>query len=245
MKILPTKTELPPAPIERQHEPRVGEYTTYRQCLRWEFGFTCAFCFLHEADFVEHGTERTGLMSIEHHLRRAIDIEQINQYDNCFLACRFCNSARSTAPNTDCNGRHLLHPCSAAWGMRFRSENFVLQPNDPDAAYTEDAYDLNDPRKQTLRRDRSQCIESALRVVGEYPSRIRKLLELAERLNFSDRNSAIQIASDLQEHIVAARRDLMRFGQVPADVCYDCRCESSIENRLPDFLTAQGFELPD
>ncbi len=63
MRTLPRQTQPPATPIERRHAPAPGRYDSFRPCLRWDFGFTCAFCLLHEADLAEHGTEGTGLMS--------------------------------------------------------------------------------------------------------------------------------------------------------------------------------------
>jgi hypothetical protein len=47
MKILPPATQPPRQPTIRRHEPKPAQgeegYQAYRPCLRWEFGFTCAF----------------------------------------------------------------------------------------------------------------------------------------------------------------------------------------------------------
>lgn len=41
-----------PKGIDRRHKPRapVGRhgYQAFRQCLRWEFGFSCSFCLCHD-----------------------------------------------------------------------------------------------------------------------------------------------------------------------------------------------------
>lgn len=54
MKILPPVTLPPRQPTTRRHEPKAAfgaeGYQAYRACLRWEFGFTCSFCLMHEAD---------------------------------------------------------------------------------------------------------------------------------------------------------------------------------------------------
>jgi hypothetical protein len=62
------KAYLPPAThpwrrkIERQHLPIEGSYSSFRPCVRWEFGFSCAFCLLHEADVMLSGAEGWGLI---------------------------------------------------------------------------------------------------------------------------------------------------------------------------------------
>lgn len=90
MKILPPETHLPSAPLRRQHLPEPASYSEYRQCLRWEFGFSCAFCLLHEADLIENGIEGTGFMGIEHRVTRSSAPTQEDAYGNCYYACRFC-----------------------------------------------------------------------------------------------------------------------------------------------------------
>src|SRR5437879_2619929 len=96
--MLPPQTHPPNEPIRRRHSPPRLAYEEYRSCLRWEFGFTCAFCLLHEADFVEEGARGTGLMWIEHHVAQSADPALVDTYENCFYACRYCNGARRIAP---------------------------------------------------------------------------------------------------------------------------------------------------
>jgi hypothetical protein len=123
MKILPLQTLPPQKKVERRHAPpettgRYG-YREYRSCLRWEFGFTCAFCLLHEGDLADLGAEGMGLTWIEHFLPASLDAEKVNEYENCFYTCPFCNRSRGTAPAVDEKGRKLINPCSHAWAERF------------------------------------------------------------------------------------------------------------------------------
>src|SRR5436190_1471867 len=90
MNTLPRQTQPATAPIPRRHTPSRAGYATYRSCLRWEFGFTCAFCLLHEADLVEEGVQGTGLTTIEHHVAQSADLTLVDTYENCFYACRYC-----------------------------------------------------------------------------------------------------------------------------------------------------------
>src|SRR5215210_7160639 len=129
MRILPRRTRPFPVKLERRHTPRPTRgrrgYQAFRPCLRWEFGFTCAFCLAHESDLVEHGAEGTGLMTIEHFLpvsagKTPVEAETLaNDYGNCFYACRYCNGARIAAPVVDLRGRRLLNPCTHAWSEHF------------------------------------------------------------------------------------------------------------------------------
>jgi hypothetical protein len=163
MKILPLRTLPPPSIISRRHTPKraVGRfgYRAYRACLRWDFGFTCAFCLLHEADLAELGAEGLGLTSIEHFVPVSSEEgeDKVNDYENCFYVCRFCNKSRSNSPIIDSEGQRLLNPCVEIWADHFLpTEDDRLNPLDSNAVYTAKIYDLNDPRRMELRRWRRE-----------------------------------------------------------------------------------------
>ncbi len=125
MKILPKSTEPPDRKVRRRHNPeaRTGRrgYRSYRDCLRWEFGFSCGFCLLHEADLAAHGAEGLGIMGVEHFVPVAAATEAINDYANCFYACRLCNGARSNVP-VSLLGKRLLNPCDDVWAEHFEAD---------------------------------------------------------------------------------------------------------------------------
>jgi hypothetical protein len=183
MNVLPPRTTPSQIPIPRRHSPS-GAYTGFRACLRWEFGFTCAFCLVHESDLIAHGIERSGLTGIEHQRRQETDPALINSYENCFYACRFCNGARGTKSYQRKTMR-LLNPCETAWGARFALDGDDLRPriDDADAGYTAVTYDVNDPRRIVLRRNRAETMTNALQVLSEVPLQIEDLLSLAERVD--------------------------------------------------------------
>jgi hypothetical protein len=157
MQILPPITNLPPTPVERRHNPQgAADYGQYRQCLRWDFGFTCAFCLLHEADLVEHGAEGSALTWVEHRIPQSEDSSQANTYDNCFYSCRYCNRSRSVQAGMEWH-RRTARPCEA-WGAHFQLVNDKVVPKrgDHNAAYTEKAYSINVGRKVATRRHRRE-----------------------------------------------------------------------------------------
>ncbi len=82
MRILPESTKPSSRRIERRHGPeeRTGRrgYRQYRDCLGWEFGFSCAFCLLHEADVISYGVEGFGVMGVEHFTPVSSDAEAVN-----------------------------------------------------------------------------------------------------------------------------------------------------------------------
>ncbi len=246
MKILPARTHPATDPIERRHGP-AGSYTRFRACLRWEFGFTCSFCLIHEADLAEHGVEGTGLTWIEHHIPRSHDVGHADDYANCFYSCRFCNSARATAPNVDDSGRRLLEPCGSAWAASFELCGDELRPNagDNDAAYTHETYDLDEPRKQIVRRDRARSIELAREVLHDGPPRIQRLLRVAEGVLREDRGVILEAAESLHTQVWAARNELLRFRVVPPDADVSCGCPVGEHLAIPRFLDGQCQERSD
>ncbi len=117
MKVVPPQTEPSRQPIGRRHDPSPSAYQDYRACLRWEFGFSCAFCLVHEGDLSHNGVEGTGLTSIEHRERREDPPDRARDYVNCFYCCRYCNRDRGVKPRTTPAGG-LLNPSSVSWGGR-------------------------------------------------------------------------------------------------------------------------------
>ena len=50
IQILAPTTPPPASPRRQRHAPRsAGHYREYRACLRWDAGFTCCFCLVHES----------------------------------------------------------------------------------------------------------------------------------------------------------------------------------------------------
>lgn len=87
MKIVPPELRPWRSPFVRRHSPPLATgdqgYPEYRQCLRWEFGFTCSFCLCHEADLALDGAEGTGITQTEHWIPVSKDKSKINDYRNC------------------------------------------------------------------------------------------------------------------------------------------------------------------
>lgn len=253
MRILPNRTQPPQVPIGRRHDPKPSEgdrgYRQYRSCLRWDFGFTCPFCLLHEADFVRGGrAEGTGLTSIEHFAPQSRDAGARNEYSNCFYCCRFCNGARSNTPIHD-SGRSLLDPTQTAWSDHFEltGDELTPRPNDVNAEFTHETYDLDDPRKSTLRRLRFELYADHLPLVTEGSTRLSRLLSLTETLQESPDivDEILACVQDTRRMMRRARADLATFASVPADAPRTCRCEDNSEHQLPVGIASQSLEIPE
>lgn len=227
----------------------MNDYGGYRACLRWDFGFTCAFCLLHETDLADATgeAEGSGLMWIEHRLSRSRHPGESNRYENCLYSCRYCNGARQAAPVEDTDGRCLLDPTRTAWADHFTldGERLLCRPGDVHAQYTHDAYSLDAPRKVRLRADRARLIEECQAILDEAPQRLTDLLAIAGRPELSPDERAVLIGEveDLRARMNKAKLDLTRRAATPRDSDRACRCQSEEHHALPPALACQMLEL--
>jgi hypothetical protein len=251
MKILPRRTFPPSITVDRRHNPKVTRarfgYRQYRTCLRWDFGFSCAFCLLHESDFRTMGAEGLGLMSIEHFIPVSVDRSQANSYENCFYCCRLCNEARSNTPLRDGEGRRLLNPCRDDWGSHyFLSEDDRLLPaaGSSDACYTLEVYDLNDPRKIEMRRVRQEDLADCLEVITQAPDLLESVLVACRRAETrQEMGRLVSLARMLLRKLFRAARELRRRTAIPRDADAACRCGHTEYHLLPGWLDAQTQDL--
>ena len=251
MKILPPVTRPPDTPITRRHLPRPARHwSAYRSCLRWDFGFTCALCLIHEADlYGGHLGEGLGGTTTEHRTPRSADPGRANDYDNCLYACRLCNTARGNRPERH-QGTRLLDPTEDAWSLHFLAADDLLRPADGDAAaaYTHLAYDLDDPRKTERRLARRALVNDRLLLLRDLETIIAEQLELADSLRQKDLESFGRVLQRIRSIRLEARRalgDLKRYAVVPADAPRQCRCGASGDRSLPAELDCQAIEVPE
>ena len=247
MRILPPRTRPARRKIDRHHHPKIPHYKQFRDCLRWEFGFSCAFCALHEADLEPFGAKGSGSMHIEHfRLQDAGRSPDTNLYDNCFYACKYCNLSRGRRPLQSKSGAQLLNPCTVQWSDRFslQSNHLVPAVSDADAAYTLEVYDLNAPNKVRRRRHRRRAILDAVCAYRRFPGDIDRFLRLAAMVKDStDRRELLKHIRILRIRWKDAIRQLARFRAEPKDRNAACRCSIEGACNLPLFLNEQCWTL--
>jgi hypothetical protein len=216
--------------------------------LRWDFGFTCAFCLLHEADFF-HGLpgEGLGLMTIEHRKLKRDEPDLVGAYDNCIYACRWCNLARGTKDLETPEAR-LLDPALDPWSEHFDPVGDSLQPKpgDHDARYTLETYDLNNESRTCRRQARRELIEDRMKLLARIDGELAILLDLAEKirhLDFAEFLAAWREILDLREHSQRALRDLEAYRAIPRDAPDDCRCDDDGNLTLPQALDDQCLDI--
>ena len=254
MKVLPPELKPASEPIEHRHRSRpvrgARGFMAFRPCLRWDFGFTCAFCLLHEADFsLAVGARGAGQMSIEHYISWSVEPSKRNQYSNCLYACMRCNIARSDNPVVDDIGRRLLDPSRDAWADHFIVADCRIRPRegDADAEYTGDTYDLNAPDKVARRLFRRDLWASRRQLIAETPEQIDTLMREAETYLKTDRKRFFEfttIAGSLDQALRNAREELSWFSAIPPDAPSSCRCGNTAYHSLPPWLARQVMDLP-
>lgn len=250
-RVLPPELHPGPDIIRRRHKPEPGTYGDYRECLRWEFGFICAFCLLHEADIIKHGAEGTGMMWVEHlHPQSTTGKKRKHQYANCYYSCRFCNNRRRNKPLTK-GGQRLLDPCADAWANHFDLVNARLNPRTDNADYTEKAYGLNDPRKRKMREHRRDRIPFLLDQVETLPGIILDLMQKMSASRGTDRQKCMRHLRTLRASLDQARRELQTWAITPADRPDSCRCRRArsekkriARRRIPKMYADQAVAVP-
>lgn len=240
IKLLPKATKPWRIKIFRQHRPAESAYyQDFRACLRWEFGFSCTFCLLHESDLSEHGTKGWGLMWTEHGALRSQAPELAHEYENCFYSCRFCNEARGTHPLVDEQQRRLLNPCKASWREYFElaeDDAIRVKGEHADAIYTYETYDLNDPRKVRMRRKRRRALGERLDLFFETRPLHDRLMQRAQDTGDPTFVDDARIA---WENFRYACEDLLRFLPIPEDASRRCACGPTQPYSLPEVLEEQ------
>ncbi len=247
---MPPVTRPPSSPVRRRHRPRpAGRWGEYRPCLRWDFGFTCAFCLLHDADLYG-GLPGEGLggTTVEHVIPRSVDPSLANVYQNCVYACRWCNRSRSARP-AEYRGAQLLDPTRDVWGDRFVATADKLLPaeGDVDAQATHLAYGLDDPRKIGRRRARRELVTDRLYLLARQGVEFTELLRHADLLRQRDPARFAEILREIRRLRADARRalgDLRRYEAVPVDAPRSCRCPQPLGFSLPESLDRQLVEVP-
>lgn len=225
--------------IVRRHAPRAARggpltYDRFKDCLRWEFGFTCAVCLLHERHFVFSGTNcaRTGQTTVEHFVLKstAEGVPLEHDYSNCLFMCRLCNLHRGDRhPHVRADGARLLNPADHVWAEHFQvnADRLDPLPGDADAAYTEAAYGINDGDHTVRRR---QLASLLLGMIDDQERDIAKVAQID--IKRSQPNVSVDTLVDDQVERgrlvqqILSRREALKdfFSGIPMDAPKSCRC---------------------
>ena len=237
--------------IERRHKPRGKKYSSFKSCLRWEFGFFCAFCQLHEKDLKLSGVEGWSLVQIEHSIPQSEAESKRDVYENCLLICERCNKSRRASPNFDEAGSPLLDPCAVVWSNHFERVEDELRPilEDKGAEYTWHCYDLDDPRKVILRTMRRTWMEKCaerIAVLADLESRVGdQAVDLADSALRSELLKSIDLARELRATKRVFCDKLDEYSPLPEDRGSRCGCRNAKYHSLAEVFAEQTVDLAD
>jgi hypothetical protein len=248
---LPSATQPWGKRIERRHDPKAGSYPRFRSCIRWEFGFSCAFCLLHEADLLLGGTVGWSIMQIEHSTARSKNAALEDVYTNCYYICERCNKSRGASPNQDDEKNDLLNPCDVSWADYFERVGDEIRPlaDSGSARYTWECYDLDDPSKVKLRERRRIWVEahaaSILEVFRMEPALIDQVIESSEAGTAKELLALIDAAQGLRKALHLLLNNLRQFRPIPEDRDIPCQCRQGQDYSLPEVFAEQTVDLDD
>ncbi|MBI2478320.1 MAG: HNH endonuclease [Planctomycetia bacterium] len=183
---------------------------------------------------------------VEHIIPQSHDETIRNDYRNCAYSCRFCNSARSNNP-VQHGSKRLLDPTAVAWADHFEVDEDHLRPKDPNAEYTQQCYDINEPCKARMRNLRMAFINDRRRLLVETTGEEAWLTAEAEQNQGDPEKMAkfLAFAQRTRRHRLNAIQELLQFRSVPEDAPTFCRCEDANEHLLPKWLEEQTWELEE
>lgn len=196
---------------------------------------------IHESDLAPYGVAGMGLTHVEHYVAKSKDEAGRNDYGNCFYACGMCNMSKGIA-NAVASTRRLLNPCTDVWAEHFESVRDEVQPrsdSDGDAAYTEQTYRLNDPRKKRMRRMRRLTINQCIEFLVDSRHIERALLQQV-RDGGQPMVAQAWRCSRLRRK---AKSDLRKFAPLPHDRDRTCRCGHTAHHRLPAVVADQLLDI--
>lgn len=240
----------------RHSPPSRNGYSEYRQCARWDFGFSCAFCLVHESDILlfSESLEELKRETIEHKILQSDDRDASYQYTNCFYACFWCNRVDrwKTPLVRESDNATLLDPVSTPWASvysRSGSRLTLIATESIDAVYTDKTYNPNNPKKVFFRKTRDDYIQSHTEQIkacalsiSENLNCLRMAIPESARLSLKRSNKAllkqIRIHFDL----------LVKIAPIPSDQNKnDCICRPQAHQTLPSFLESQckDYSLTD
>jgi hypothetical protein len=165
---LPDPFAYPREPHRRKHGPMgYRRYSMYRQWLRDEWSFRCAYCLTRE-----RWRTRRRDWSRDHFEARKHRPDLALEYDNLVHACGACNGVKST--------QHLPDPCTAGYGELVKVDEYGrIHPRkgrEREGRELIHKMQLDDPEMDALRKDVRTRIKAALEL-GLNRSTARELLK--------------------------------------------------------------------
>jgi hypothetical protein len=131
-------------------------YKEYRQALRRDFFFTCAYCTISES-------EATAIrFTIDHYEPRHARPDLVNEYTNLMYACDVCNQRkgnRNPPPGARAKGVRFFRPDKDVYSDHFVCSGIRLESKTNIGHYSIEAIDLNRLSLRKLRDIRKRLTD--------------------------------------------------------------------------------------
>lgn len=195
-----------PALVKRSPVEEGRPYSEYRQDLRTDFCWSCAYCSICEAE--AQGIE----MQIDHYVPQASG--GVNDYENLYYACAICNRRKSGWCPTGDPDRDLIRidQTDPADHIKLGSDRSHVAPLTPAGSASIERVDLNRWALRQLRHIRAEFAESdevianGLRMLRKLsidalpPAQRAKFVELRQKLESLSRSSEAELEDFLERH---------------------------------------------
>jgi hypothetical protein len=159
--------------VRRIIPPPYKAYARYKQFLRYEFEFTCAYCGVHEQDL-----RAVRAFHIDHFRPKSAFPELASAYDNLYYACVDCNLSKLDIwPDAGqrASGHLFIDPCAEPLiGKHAKLRNDgVLVPLTHEGTFT----------IWTLRLNRTTLVRLRVEQLGARRDLAKKLVGLSMRIS--------------------------------------------------------------
>jgi len=148
--------------ITRSSVPVSLTYPEYREYLRYDFFYSCAYCTMSEAE------AQAIRFTIDHYEPRNARPDLLDEYENLMYSCGECNlrkGDRSPPPKARADGYRFFRPDRDLHEDHFEESRRRLQGKSNVGRYSIEALDLNRLALQRLREIRQRLTECHCLVV--------------------------------------------------------------------------------
>ena len=179
----------------RKRNPPDGKpHGWYKDCLRLDFEFRCAYCLIHEKDFQGHES-----FQVDHFRPKSRFRELERSYANLYYACQLCNRQGRKGhawptPDEESRGERFVDPCAEHWEDHVEFiEDGSVRPLTPAGEYS----------TRTIELDRIQLRLHRRKLPHEYSdrSRLHQVFHRLKRLSdFADARTDLPrgVAAELE-----------------------------------------------
>lgn len=187
--------------------PSVAEYGDYREYLRIDFWFSCAYCTITEI-------EATSIrFVIDHYKPKSKFPDLVSFYPNLMWCCDRCNTFKGNdfvTPKMSKAGFEIFRPDKHHFEEHFELKGVRIESKSPVGEYTTELLDLNRQQLRRVRKIRKDMQFSS----GQIVAGLRALLSARiDQLPPPIRNEFVALRNQIQSQQLEARELLEKVLQ--------------------------------